>query len=339
MIKIKIGKMNTHLELIHYNAKFNTGETELQKLFLKHKFDYDLPWIDRYHITPHYLNIKPFSTPLQSNKSFNMTFEDCCNKRAIDLFDTGKVINLFWSGGLDSTAALIALTSNCKNKDQLKILTTYGGILESGYFYDTFLKNKFNTKINIDYSLKDYNEKEVYLHGGNGNSLFTTGSMLIDRYVNDPNDLKLSYKKMIHPEKYEFVDPVIKKSPRPIITYEDFLWLENFVFKWDHARFELLIRFLNPKNVKEYLETDKFNGFYYTKEFEQWVIDNNEQQHDIKNFWTTTKLPIRKYLSKQLGKNADDYVNNKRIQTSMFLPFYYNFKYITSDFEVHYNNE
>jgi hypothetical protein len=327
------------VEIIHYNAKLNTGDTALHKFYNKLRLDTDSPFIDRYRILPHYLNLKPYflkisplSKPLESDKSFKMSFEDVCNERAISLLKTNKIINIFWSGGLDSTVALLSLISNCNDINQIRILATYSSILESGYFYDTFLK-PYNSRFNVTQTVKKYNENEIYLTGGNGNQLFTTGNMHIKDSVRNYNDLQKPYKDIVNPEKYEFYEPAIMKSPKPIKNYEDFLWFESFAFKWEHQRYDILMRYEKPKNIKKYL--DKFLSFFYTSKFEQWSIDNNEQQHDTKNFITTTKLPMRKYIFKQLGDKSLDYVNNKKISPSMFLEFFYKFKYITTDFEVH----
>jgi len=330
-------------EIIHYNVMLNEGDNDLQKFYNKLRLDVDSPFIDRYRLLPHYLNLEPYfikitplSKPLESDKSFNMSFEDVCNRRAISLLNTGKLINIFWSGGLDSTTALISLLSNCKDKGQIRILSTYSSILESGYFYDTFLKS-YNSKFDVTQTVKEYNENEIYLTGGNGNQLFTTGNMHIEDFVKDNNDLQKPYKDVVDPKKYEFYESAILKSPKPIKTYEDFLWFESFAFKWEHQRYDILMRYEKPKNIKKYL--DKFMAFFYTNEFEQWSIDNNEQQYNPKNFINTTKLPMRKYILKQLGDKSLDYVNNKKTGPSLFLPPVYKFTYITTDFEVHYRNE
>jgi hypothetical protein len=314
----------------------NNEENDLKKFYNKFRLDTDSPFIDRYELIPHYLNLIPYSKPLQSDKSFNLTFEDICNKRAISLLKTNKIINIFWSGGLDSTVALLSLISNCNDTNQIRILATYNSIFESGYFYETFLK-PFNTIFNVIPPKKNFNENEIYITGGPGNQLFKTGGMSVNDFVKDQNDLLKSYKDVVDPEKYEFYEPAILKSPRPIKTYEDFLWFEGFAFKWEHQRYDILLRYLTPNNIKEYLE--KFIGFYYTKEFEQWSIDSNEQQYDINNFFKTTKLPMRKYIYKQLGDRSNDYVNNKKVGPSLFLLPIFNFKYITTDFNVHYSKK
>jgi hypothetical protein len=338
MIKIKIGEIM--LKYIHYNVRLSSDKVDIRKKFKELNLDPIVSFIDRYKTIEHYLPVEPYSEPIKSNPNFKKNFEDICNDQAISLLKEGKKINLFWSGGLDSTTALVALLSNCTNRDQISISATYNSIIESGYFYDTFLK-PFN--INFDLPRTNWssinkeivNDNELGISGQGGNNLFTTGAWNIDKIVPEAELLKKPYKDVVVKEKQEFYYPVILKSPKPIITYEDFLWFEGYAFFWDQGRFDKLLKYFKPKNIKEYLKF--FRGFYYIKDFEEWSINNNEQQHDIKNFVRTTKLPMRKYILKTLGDKASDYVNNKKVCPSRFETLDNSYKYVTTDFEVHFN--
>jgi hypothetical protein len=321
-------------QILHYNTNINSLKSDLEKKYKKFDYDTGICFIDRYQSIPHYVSVVPYSKPLESNPSFNETFDHLCDMRAIELLNTNKVINVFWSGGLDSTTALISLIMNCTNKDQIRIITSYNSIVESGYFYETFLKS-YNTIFDISGINKHFNENELFVTGNPGNQLFSSGSMSIFKLVKDAKDLKRSYKDIVSIEDQEFYYPSLIKSPRPITSYEDFLWFRNFVTLWDHPRYPLIIKYLKPKNIKKHLDT--FVGFFYTNYFEQWSINNNEQQHDLNNFLKTTKLPMRKYIFKKLGQRSEDYVNNKMIEKSIWIPNDYIYKYITADFEVHYN--
>jgi len=322
--------------ILHYNASLNPLKSDIQKKYKTFDYDTGLSCIDRYGMIPHYLPIVSYSKPLESNPSFNETFDHLCDKRAIELLNSNKVINVFWSGGLDSTTVLISLIMNSTSKDQIHIITNYNSIIESGYFYDTFLKS-YNITFDLSGIKKIFNENELYITGANGNQLFSTGSMNISSLVKDIEDLKKPYREVVSNLKLEMFEPTLKKSPKPIISYEDFLWFEGFSFRWEHPRWPLLIKYLRPKNIKNYI--DLFFGFFYNKDFEQWTINNNEQQHDINNFLCTTKLPMRKYIFKKLGQRSEDYIKNKKIEKSIWIHNDTNYKYTTTDFEVHYNYE
>ena len=85
------------------------------------------------------------------------------------LADTGKTIDLFWSGGLDSTGALIALNEICPK--QLRVII--GGYTEYPEYYDKVVKH-------LDHVIDDTGDlmsiakpdKHVYCPCGQGDELF-----------------------------------------------------------------------------------------------------------------------------------------------------------------------
>jgi hypothetical protein len=321
MIK-EIGKM------FHYN----TDRFDKTGPYKEFKLDYDHPFIDRYEVLHHYLPVVPYSKPLTYDRHFTKSFSDISDQSSTIILNSGKIVNIFWSGGLDSTTALVALLSNTKHKNQIKILASYNSILESGYFYETFLK-PFNAIINTSAGKETFNEDELYVTGALGNQLFGTGAF--DITEKHPENLSKKYEEVVDPKKIEFYYPVLKLAPRPIVTYEDFLWFESFAFKWDHQRFTMALKLFKLENCEKYIDIIK--GFYYNEDYEQWSISNQEQHYDIKNFDVTTKMPMRKYILKKLGNRASDYCKHKKIIRSIFIPFSPTYKYVTTDFRVHYD--
>jgi len=325
-------------KILHYNSKLNPLRSDIEKKYKTLDYDLGHACNDRYGIIQHWLPVTTISEPLKSKTSFNETFENLCDKAALELLNTNKKINVFWSGGLDSTTVLVSLISNCTNKDQIHIITSYNSIIESGSFYETFLKS-YNTTFDMSGIKNQFKKNELYIHGGNGNNLFTTGSGFIESIVEDPGILKKPFKEVVSNLKIEMFEPILNKSPKPIISYEDFLWFEGFAFRWDHPRWLLMVKYFRDNNIKKYV--DVFFSYFFNEDFEQWCIDNTEQQHDINNFLYTTKLPMRKYIFKKLGQKSEDYIKNKKIEKSIWIVnkgdnnrFY---KYLTSDFEVHYD--
>jgi hypothetical protein len=65
--------------------------------------------------------------------------EDLLIDRAIELKNKNKFIQLFWSGGVDSTAALFALREVCP--DQVMVQTTPDAVKESPGIYKKFVKD------------------------------------------------------------------------------------------------------------------------------------------------------------------------------------------------------
>jgi hypothetical protein len=319
------------MKVIHYwPRKENWLSSPIREKYVKLDLDKDFPFIDRTETLPHYLQIKPLSKPLNYDSSFNMSFRDICSTQAVDILKSGKKVNVLWSGGLDSTCALVALLSNAKEKDQIRVLANYNSIIESGYMYDVFFK-KYDTKIN---TFLKFDENELFITGALGNQLFSLGAFDIENKISI-EDLQKPYTEIISKEKINFYSPALSKSPKPIKTVEEFLWFETFAFKWDHQRVAMIIKWLKPNSIENYL--DKVYGFYYNKLFEQWSIQSNEQQYDIRSFSTTNKMPMRKYLLKELGSEALDYVNNKKVTHSIFNMYHRSYIYTTEDCKVHYD--
>ena len=61
-------------------------------------------------------------TPIpQIPKNWNRDFSDICDERAQELWDLGKPLRVWWSGGIDSSTTLTALIKTKKPEDVLTI--------------------------------------------------------------------------------------------------------------------------------------------------------------------------------------------------------------------------
>jgi hypothetical protein len=313
--------------IIHYNPHRQWPNVGLREKYKRLKLDLDFPFIDRSETVPHYLDVKPLSSPAIYESSFNFSFNDILFRNSSIILGFDKKVNILWSGGLDSTTALVALLTTAKNKDQIRILANYNSIIESGYMYDTFFK-KFDIKIDTSGGRGSFNEDELYITGALGNQLFSLGSF---EMTYDIADVNKPFRNFVDAEEYEFLEIALTKSPRPIETLEDYIWFKTFMFKWDHQRLAMINKWIQPKNVEKYI--DIIVGFYYNSLFEQWSIHRKEQQHDRE----LTKLPMRKFILKELGREAEDYCNRKKITHSIFTPYNNSYKYTTDNFKVHYD--
>ena len=77
--------------------------------------------------------VNPFNMiydPVPTVGKFNKTWEECSMDAAKNLWRLGKPIELFWSGGIDSSGALIALLETKSNSDMLNIRYTKDSIEE-----------------------------------------------------------------------------------------------------------------------------------------------------------------------------------------------------------------
>ena len=86
---------------------------------------------DRTLTLPHYLKMAPYEPLPDYDPAFNKSFKQICLETAQTLVDTGKKLNICWSGGIDSTTVLFALMEVADPK-QLKVFCNYSSIVESG---------------------------------------------------------------------------------------------------------------------------------------------------------------------------------------------------------------
>lgn len=81
---------------------------------------------------PFHMHIaRPWTTPTSSVG----TFEECIALRVQELIKTNQKINLFWSGGIDSTTVVTGFLRNSKNLSQVRVLYSTLSMKENPYFF------------------------------------------------------------------------------------------------------------------------------------------------------------------------------------------------------------
>jgi len=109
----------------------------------------------------------------------NLTLSDIMLQRATELWSVGKPINVLWSGGIDSTAALVALMiTNSDWINGLRIITTQHAITEEyPRFYNELLLNANVTIVEGGQLLTrdSYLPNQLYVTGDIADQLFGFG--------------------------------------------------------------------------------------------------------------------------------------------------------------------
>jgi hypothetical protein len=348
--------------ILHYNSRVCTKEKLSKPQFAKYRNDnfeqlidtYKkleleriFPFIDRTGAIPNYLKTKIYTPMPKYDPNFNSTFEELCQRRIKELLETGKKLNLFWSGGLDSTTLMSLFLPHSKN---IKVHLTYNSIIESGYLFDTYVKPNYEFTVHTSAGFNEWKEDELFITGDPGNHLHTLPSIKsYEKFIKGIDDLFARenihilhepYWKHIPEQKCEFYAPAIARSPRPIETVEDFIWFNTFNFRWDESQFALTLKLLqrwrmNDSNYKKVL--NNVIGFYYTPYFQQWSIHRKEPQYDLYNMKKTIKLEMRNIMRKYLGSNGNDYINNKGILESPVGLYAPNYVFLTNNMETVYD--
>lgn len=276
---------------------------------------------DRSGTIPHYLNIDSTKSPIPTADNFNLSFTEVVEKRAKELLALGKPINVSWSGGLDSTFVLFTLKHYANDPSQIKVYGTYSSIIESGHMFDKYIKNTFryNIRTNRSYenNYKDIPDNEIIVSGAPGNDIFykdvgTAGLPSINKYdawmrfknpVQNPVFVYADqpYEKVLDDDNLQFLEEVIKKSPRKIETLQDLRWWVCFCFNWYTTLNNCAIG-VGPETAK------KIYSFYDTDDFQLWSMYNKDPTTKVGDY-SDDRWQLREMIAEYTGDNF--YATNK----------------------------
>jgi hypothetical protein len=270
--------------------------------------------------------------------SFDLTYEQCCDRRASELYELSKEIDkpiyLLYSGGIDSTLALVSFLKAIpeNDRDRLVLLMNADSIREYPLMYYTHIRGKLKTITSNNFS--KYFDKSCILVGGEFNDqLFGSDLVKLVYQKFDFDTVKKRYNREIitavflevgmNSESantwYDLIDESCKNSPVAIVTVFDFLWWLNFNFKWQAVYFRLLIR-CDPQyraNVDQQFLDTYYHHFYGEEYFQQWSMLN--QENKITHEWSGYKFVPKQII--YAYTNDADYRDNKTKLPSLYKLF------------------
>lgn len=258
------------------------------------------PYFDRTNTIAHYLPKVKSICPLPEGIA-KTPYKDICLSRARELIASGREIHLAWSGGIDSTTALVSLLMNGIPNDQLRVAIGTNSISEYPWFYEKYIKGKIrhNTGCSLQETLLQHPDSLI-VTGELNDQIFCIASVL-EKY---PDTFLESYKQHIPSEIITFFDPLIVKSPRPIETVFDFFGLANFILKWQFAKIRKL-RFNKTlaRNTIHFFDTD---------DFQRWAMHTDEPK--ILKTPQTFKYPAKKVIY-DFTKDRDYFDNKLKVNS------------------------
>lgn len=252
------------------------------------------------------LNFKVLD-PLSNLQKTELSFGEVAILQAKHLLqlaqETNKKICVLWSGGIDSTVALVALIRVAQDKNQLEHIEALLSKESIGEFPSFF--NKIIQK-NINYTLYEpplypllEDKTKIFITGEHGDQLF--GSDKAKYYVLSEDAFKpyseilpFMIGRKLGTEKYtqkmiDFLAPQISTSPVPIQTLYDYLWWMNFSQKWQHVSLRLISKSENIELGKDVIH------FFSSSEFQSWSISNHHLKID--RAWNTYKQVAKEFIN------------------------------------------
>ena len=297
--------------------------------------------LDRTKSIPHFLDVDYSYSPIPVNNTYS-DFNTVTKNRCLELLSLGKKINVAWSGGIDSTFVLLSLYHYANDPDQITVYGTYNSIIESGDFFDRFIKNKMNYSIKTNrLAVNNFTEQDcIYVTGAMSNQLFTPGlsynrnrDCLLkfkdkfdqgeqDKYNEDLARMAdRSYKDVLTDDCLEFLTPSIMNSPKPINTLQELRWYTLFNYTWYSVLTSSLIGLDKSRS-------ERIHAFFNTDEFQLWSIHNNDPATKTGDY-SDERWQLREAISDYTGDAY--YSKHKKKFTSVLSPIPHNWLYLLND--------
>ena len=248
---------------------------------------------DKYHFNFETTN----RAPLRSLEYRKVDFlKDLMYQRAEELTNKNNTIQFFWSGGVDSTAALLVLKDICP-KDQLLIQMTPTSIEENPVIWNRLVKNFHHNIYTGDHLFEVANTKNVVVECGSADTLWNSTNPFDEKLPSDffqqKNEEIYSYGTE---ERYKVITSTNAKRR----------WYMRMRFAHSHKRYRF---FTHSKEDK--LNLNNINPFYDTPNIEQYfmnkIIDGTLTHTDrADNIYLTTKPELRDIIreyDKDVGDN------------------------------------
>ena len=272
---------------------------------------------DRTDSIHHYLRMAKGLHPMPNKvENYNKSFFEITEKKCKELLSLNKPIYVMWSGGIDSTYILFALRHFANDKDQVRVYGTYNSIIESGDLFDRRIKDNFIHHIGVTrQNHLNYELDGIYVSGMCGNQLFgptddmfaTGGKAMFHHTLGTPETI-YDGLDTIDGGLLEFLDPIIRNSPKPIETIADLRWYCIFNLDWYTAIYEFKTLVSNQK-------FDRIYGFFDSYEFQEWAINTKEPFTKIKGNSNTHRWQMRQVLDELFDEPHYAWNKSKKIST------------------------
>jgi hypothetical protein len=277
------------------------GNEHYQKLHQINLCFSSKPWGMLHDITNHVKH--PFNIVTKTPYQYSVqekSFDDICIATAEKITKiTDRNIAVSWSGGIDSTVALVALMQTVPH-NRLTVVCNRASIEEFPSFYEEKIKNQLNTISPLELN---QNFSNFFTVGGDGGD--TVWGVLDDSFWGE-------YQSNMH-------SPWVDNINRAVIDDIDFIeefcsWSEVNITTWLELRiwFYLCCKWqdkcMKPYFLYQNVTNADVAAFYdIDQSFQHWTMNNLDKI--IGKKWEDYKVPAKQFI---YNYHADsDYLKNK----------------------------
>lgn len=228
-----------------------------------------------------------------------LKFADITDARAVELLEKAsknqRNICVSYSGGIDSTTALVSLLKHKNDYQDVEIITVMSN--DSYYEYPEFYENHLKSETTVEWveplevmsRLSADREKPCYIVTGEiGDQLF--GSQIMFNVGTKKMDIP--WGTFLSVPDYMLLKNIAEKNPffDEDKSYGNFLWWINFTLKYQWVQLRMYSQ----------LETVAFEDiihFFDTEDYQKWAISNPMQvKFPDYSLPQTYKLPAKEYI-------------------------------------------
>lgn len=248
----------------------------------------------------------------------NKTFEELCLSRAKELYKlaAGRQISLYWSGGIDSTTALVSFMK-LGLTDTITVVCSTESIREYRNFWPIIASN-FNTQSSF-LEVQHYAKNTLVITGEHGDQIL--GSDLIkkvvnifgEEYIHKPWQLsiptvlnKMLGDRLKTDSLINRLEPTLLHSCYDIKSAIDYVWWYNFTNKWQHVKYRM---FMMGKWDDPTMFDTGIRHFFDTPEFQYWAMTNPDKK--IKDTLRSYKYIAKEFIVEYT--KDEDYLLKKKI--------------------------
>ena len=268
------------------------------------------------------------------------TFEELMLVRAEEIWrwieDDGREAVVWWSGGIDSTALLVAMlrTSTTSRMQLIKIGLNDRSIKEYPEFFNDVVK-KLSTEFVSHNDGSELDLTRLHISGEIGDQLFGS-DMLQACFGYSANNFEgkeffagrahknwrdtmspfvLSHLTKLgrdehHQAIMDLYDTLCAVSPIEINTTFDFWWWMNFNLKYTHVSNRIQLGTLDSATAREVVV-----AFFDTEYFQKWSVANHDKK--IKDTWKSYKYTLKQFVF-DWNQDQNWFDNKTKVQSLRF---------------------
>lgn len=247
--------------------------------------------------------LDPIPAPGDSIAEFGTLCDARGEELVAEAIAARTTIRHFWSGGIDSTSALIALMRAVARRgcaDRLCVLLSMDSVLEYPDFYLRFIDGRFPVESVRPPMAQALQPGALNVTGEHGDQLF--GSQLLAPYVrrgvaHEPyRDLLplVMLERLRNPldawRVGRYLQPVLDAAPAAVVSLFDALWWLNFTLKWQ----DVSVRMVGMCGGAAQPLFQSLRHFFRTDSYQQWALENTPRKPV--ECWTDYKATAKAYI-------------------------------------------